>query len=354
MVQIPATLLGIPLIFAWGILLSGLIIGQEASFMFLTLSSYILFAFIPAQASQVYLLDALPISRRALFAGLVLPALVLLGAGYSTGTLVKSRSRTAAMVEFQTERTRLFPRGAQEHETVRVPYIATRVAWTREAPLLEAPWGETHPAWSETLVRDGSLRLYSPYATPEKATPAFHALMISRALEHIYGRHISPDEIQQRYLENDHGAASLVSGLSTLLTDHPDLGTPLGPRLAPLYFMITTLLFLVMVAIYTRALRANVSNTGRKVAMFSILGAIFFLHVLQLTLAMAGLLEIDVLGGMAQVESFHLVNLLPGGQVSLWVLCLLITTLGYGWAESRFRRIEAPLGSLCSSSSEDL
>jgi hypothetical protein len=354
MVQVPATLLGIPVIFAWGLLLSGLIISQEASFMFLTLSSYILFAFVPAQASQIYLLDALPISRRALFAGLVLPALVILGAGYSTGALVKSRSRPAAMVELQAERTRLFPRGAQEHATVRVPYIATRIAWTREAPILEAPWGETHPAWSETLVRDGSLRLYSPYATPEKATPAFQALMISRALNHIYGRHISPDEIQERYLENGHSDASLAGGLSTLLADYPDLGTPLSPRLAPLYFMITTLLFLLMVAIYTRALRANVTNTGRKVAMFSLLGAIFFLHVLQLTLAMANLLEIDVLGAMAQIGSFNLVNRLPGGQAGLWILCILITTLGYGWAESRFRRIEAPLGSLCRSNSEEL
>jgi hypothetical protein len=354
MIQIPATLMGVPVIFAWGMLLSGLIIGQEASFMFLTLSSYIMFAFIPAQASQIYLLDALPISRRALFAGLVLPALLILGAGYTTGALMKARSQPTAMVEFQSERTRLFPRIAQAHEAVRVPYIATRVAWSPEAPLLKAPWGETHPAWSETLTRDGSLRLYSPYATPEEATPAFHALMISRAVQHIYGRQISPDEIQQRYLQPGPGEASLTRGASTLLADYPDLGAPLGPRLAPLYFMITTLLFLVMVAIYLRAIRANVSNTGRKVAMFSLLGAIFFIHVVQLTLAMAGLLELDVLGGMAQVGNFHLVNRLPGGQTALWVLCLLITALGYRWSESRFLRIEAPVSPLCRSSSEEL
>jgi hypothetical protein len=352
--MIPPTLMGIPVIFTWGLLLSGVLIGPEVSFMFLTLSSYILFAFVPAQASQIYILDALPISRRALFSALVLPNLILLGAGYASGVLIGARAEPVPAMAYQADRTRLFPEDRHEQPLVRVSYAACRMTWSGEVPLITSPWGETHPAWSEPLFKNGSVQLYSPFATRQESSSEFQALMISRAIHHVYGHAIAPDEIQRRYLEDDHGRFTLEREISTLLTDYPQLGTPLSPRPASIYFLVVTLIYLLMVAIYTRALRTDFGNLGRKVFMFSLMGAILLLHVVQLTLAMAGLLQIDVLGGLMLIGSLYLEANVPGGLIGLWVACLLLTLIGYRWAESRFQRIEAPMGPLCRGGGEAL
>ena len=58
--------------------------------------------------------------------------------------------------------------------------------------------------------------------------------------------------------------------------------------------------------------------------------------------------------GLLLIGSLYLEANVPGGLIGLWVVCLLLTLIGYRWAESRFQRIEAPMGPLCGGGGEAL
>jgi len=348
LVQFPTVILGVPLTIAWGVLLSGFLIGQKAGALFLTLSAYILFAFVPALLAQVHLLDPLPVSRRHLFASAVFPGLLLLSLGYGLGIAAQEMRPSVPAVEYQTARSRLYPEVRTERPVLRVPMVACRITWMENVPVLTSPWGEEHPAWSQPILKEGRLRFYSPYGTSEAASPRFVALQISRAIAAVYGASIPPEEIRRRYLEPDTTEpGSLASGGNSLHADFPQLGEPVQAPQAPVFLTFTGLLLLVMVSLYTRALRATVSNTGRKVAMFSLLGAVFLLQVIQLALGAMGLLDIDLAAGAAQIGTHTLAATVPGGVLSLWLGGGLLFWGAYLLAERRFQRIEAPVGPIC-------
>jgi len=336
------------MIIAWGILLSGFFIGQKVGVLFLTLSAYLLFAFVPALLAQVHILDPLPVSRRHLFASAVFPGLLLLSLGYGLGIAAQELRPPAPAVEYQAARSRLYPEIETDQPALRVPMVACRITWMGNVPILTSPWGEAHPAWSQPILKGGRLKFYSPYWTSETASPRFVALQISRAIEGVYGVAIPPGDIRRRYLDPDTPeSGSLESGRNSLHADFPQLGAPVQAPQAPVFLTITGLLLLAMIALYSRALRATVSNRGRKVAMFSLLGALFVLQAIELALGVMGLLDIDLAAGAAQIGAISLAAVVPGGAFSLWVGGGMLFWGAYLLAERYFQRVEAPVGPFC-------
>ncbi len=184
-------------------------------FLYLPFGSYMLFAGIGILTYNLYRLDSLPVSRRTILAVLMLPGLIAFSAGYATGSWARSTaSDPSPMVDFKVLQTRVevdlhegANAGPRELETmvwVEVDSSFMGATLTGEPPTLTSPWGESHEAWSEELFKGTSALLYNPYNTSEETSADFEALMLSRAIEDIYGQSISPDELRDRYFVVEH------------------------------------------------------------------------------------------------------------------------------------------------------
>ena len=112
---------------------------------------YLLLAFVGPSMNQFHQLDPLPISRRLLFAVLTLPGLLALIASYGAGRIgVALVERPTELVEYRID---------ERGQYVWVPERFLEVAWGGETPILDAPWGESHPAWSLPLFRGSRARV---------------------------------------------------------------------------------------------------------------------------------------------------------------------------------------------------
>jgi len=148
-----------------------------------------------------------------------------------------------------------------------VPYDAVKIAWDGRVPDAEAPWGESHKAWSRQLIFASPARMYSPYSTPPGSSVDFVAWQMSRAVEAVYGETIPPDELKERYLrERTAGGAALIPERLHLAADYSRL-RPIraaGP-VFPVVLGLSFALWMLSLAVYFQAFRAGVSN-GKRIA----------------------------------------------------------------------------------------
>jgi hypothetical protein len=348
LIEIPALLaFGYPFIAIWGVMISGMIFSESFWCWMLILTAYLLFAFLPAPMMQLYVFDPLPVSRRRLFACIVLPVLLLLSLGHGAGWIAgRLLDEPAPRVKFQEAVSEsLVPPYPLQPAMVRVPVEHCRIAWNGRPPDNDSPWGESHPPWTIPLIRGGNAVLYSPFSTPEGSSPEFVALQISRAVETVYGRSVPPSEIMARYLEVDDGGTVVPSkaGGLTLRHDYPDLVEPRRVTSFPLYMLLTTVLYLFTSCVYLRSCRVTVSHRRRLVLFFALLGSMFALHLALTALFLTRVVRETVVSGLLKIFAKWLTEVLPGGTVGVWIVCALLFWGTYRTAESEFERIEAPL-----------
>lgn len=329
--------------FPWVVLAGALAAGvlsiwaplEDIRFWYIPLYIYMLFMSVPAVMEQLAHLDPWPISRRRLFAVMVLPALAAFLFGYGVGWLgLRSTDASRDLIEYRASPN-------DPHFYLYVPIGRNEIAWDGEAPAITAPWGESHPAWTAPLFAGSTVHIYSRFHTPEGSSLRFVAWQISRAVKAIYGRRIPPAEIQERYLEVRGDIVALRGEKLPLLTDYPDL-EPLSA--GPLFLALTLLTvipWLLVVALYAAAFRAGISDWVRKALWIGLLVAALGIIAGTLALAVAQVMEPWASRGLIEILIRKL-GTTSWGVALAWLVSVGCLLGAYRLAEGVFRRAELP------------
>jgi hypothetical protein len=181
--------------------------------------------------TKLFIVDPLPLSRRRIFAVLMVPPLlvvILVYVGVAAGLRVAGL--TGPQVEF---------RKAGDHNCVVVPNNYWEVAWDGKLPVFESPQGESvSPCCGLRLFPGLSALVYKPYHTPSDASPELVAWQLSRAVEAVYGVSFPAQELRERYLVlADDGSVAPREGGLTLLADYPGLEQPRYKTAFPLVLL---------------------------------------------------------------------------------------------------------------------
>jgi hypothetical protein len=321
-----------------GFLLSGVLGAWEPDadlrLWAVTMTIYMLLAFFGPLTFRLPILDPLPISRRHLFALLVLPAVLGLILGYAAGWL------TQKLFGDPTETVRY--RVEMPYYWVSVPYAYLEVAWDGEVPALTSPWGESHPASSSPLFRGSKALLYSPFNTPEESSADFEALLTSRAIERVHGLSIPYQEILERYLkvEGDRVVGLQPGGL-TLAQDYPDLRRPVSRILFPTLLTLVVVPWFLLLAVVLRTFRANLGDRTRQVTFWSLLGLLLAAMIGQMVTTFTGLARPDVLRGTLEVV-LRKIDSSATAAVALTLVCLASMIVSYLLAQRQFVNAEIP------------
>lgn len=357
------------------VLAGGLDLWRDAShlrFLYLPLGCYMLFAGIGVVTYNLYRVDSIPVSRRTILAVLTLPGLFFYCVGYAAGWWVRTEGRDSrplvtynvrqASVEIDRhEDPDTQPRETHTSVWVEVDPSFMGVSLSGQVPTLTTPAGESHEAWSEPALRGTTPIVYNPYNTSEETTPDFEAVMLSRAIEDVYGETIAPQELRDRYfvVEGDK-----VVGLQTsrsvaarareggpraepadrfpLLEDFPDLRAPASGPETPIYMVFVLVPWFLLTALFFRALRATHSLkyvrriywVGLALPMLAMLAQVF-LSVFRILSPDAGRAFLTV--------AIRSLGATPTLWVATWAICLVAIGLSYWLALRQFERSEIPV-----------
>lgn len=332
-------LLGAPLVVAFGMSLGGALLAlggtglNELRFLYIPMTTYMLFSLVGPRLASLHHLDALPLSRRPLVAALLLPHLLLLCAGYGLGVAVASGARSRLeYVNFEKRESGF---------EVTVPLRVYRFARGGEVPLADSPWGETHAPEPLALFGGSGAVVYSPYSAPPGSSLRFVALQISRAVEAVYGASIPAETIEERYLGGlaDGSVVPKRDGL-TLRDDYPTLKARSGP-VFPVLLMLTAVPWLLLTALLLRAYRAGAREWMRQAVMWGSLALMLFLFVGVSLLATVDLIRPWAVRALVEIPVMRL-GQTAGGTLLVWLTAVLSLSAAYLLAGSQFRRMEIP------------
>ena len=338
-------------------------------FLYIPFGSYMLFAGIGVLAYNLYRLDSLPLSRRTVLMVLTVPGLFFYCTGYAIGWWARTTSPNASpLVNFNVRQTRVEldlqegvearPRELRTMTWVEVDPSFMGATLSGDVPTLTSPWGESHLAWSEELFRGSKARLFNPYNTAEETSADFEALMLSRAIEDVYGSSISPAELRDRYfvVENNQvvgiqGSQESTADLGVIEPggrsssrpheDYPQLeAPPPGPE-TPVYMLLVLAPWLLLTALFMRSFKANHSSkyirgiywAGLAIPMLGLLSQVF--------------LEIFGLYSHAAGQGFLAIFIRslgtsPGSWLLTWMVAVATILACYWLALSRFQGAEIP------------
>jgi len=304
-------------------------------YTYILLTAYLLMGFLAGPLSRLHIVDTLPISRRRLFALLVLPALVAVALGYAGARIsLGIAGETKELVDFPDCETR---------RCIRVPISSCEIAWDGAPPANEAPWGEAHEPWTVPLYRGSKVLLYSPFSAPADCTPEFFARQASRAIAAVYDGTVAPEEFRSRYLDPAaEPRIALRVEEARLRADFPDLRPRSKGPLFPVIFMQTSVIWLLAVAVYLRGARRIRREGARKVLLGGIMAVLLALHILQFVAFIGDYMSDWVMAGFLEIQVRHATAALPGGALAVWVLCGLLLGAAYQLALGQFRRLELP------------
>jgi len=306
---------------------------RDLRFLYVPMTVYMLFALVGPRLGSLHQVDPLPVPRRLLFAGLVLPSTMIFLAAYGAGVLAVSwLAPRTEMVDF---------RKYDEGWTLTAPLRVYRVAWDGNAPQVGSPWGESHPADGAALIRGTRPTLFNPYSAPPGSSARFVALQASRAAEAVYGVSIPPEEIERRYLET--GPDGAVSGRGESLplrAERPGLSTRSGP-ITMVLFLLVGVPWTLLVALLLRAYRAGMREWMRQSIVWGSLGVLLAIWLVETLGMMTGLTEPWLVRAAAEIPTFRL-----GGTTAGTAAVVGIAALGflaaYRIAEVQFLRMEIP------------
>ena len=283
-----------------------------------------------AGAVKLHLLDPLPISRKTIFAYLVLPSMLFSFLSYGLGAVTgKGAVGGDSLVEYEERRY-------DSELDVRVPMEFWELGRDGVPAPLEPCCDQPHAAWSVSFFKGTDLVLYNPYHAPADSSPEFVAHQFSRAAEAVYGRQIPTRDLLARYFERrPDGGTTLKTGKFNLLDDYPGL-RPVGwgGRLAAVLSVIgvTWLLYLSVVLRlgHARLLLGHV---------VLVLISVISLFTMIWTSNRGYTAEWKISAG-AGILLRNLTGALPGSAVTLWVIAVLAILGCYVLARAQFVRME--------------
>jgi hypothetical protein len=286
-----------------------------------------------AAMAKAPLLDALPISRRLIFAYLVLPGLTVAFLGYTLGMVTgKGMFGNRPLVEYRDMR-------ADPNLDVRVPLEFWEIGRGAAAtPALEECCDKPYAAWSVSLLKGTDVVLHNPYHAPADSSPAFVAGQFGRAIEDVYGVQIPAEELQGRYFgARTGGGTELRDDPLNLLEVYPGLMATEWSRSLPSVILAIGLIWLLYLAAgFSR--RPGTVLTGHFV--LTVIAALSLLTLIWIT--KAGYTSEWKISAFAGIIARKVADLLPGSTTTLWGIVALALTGCYFLAESRFRRHELP------------
>lgn len=313
---------------AWGM--------SEGQFLlFLPMTWYLLLVSLPMEMGRFHVLDALPLSRRRLFAAWVGPTWAVVVAGYLLGVAVGDRYEPRReLLMFASFRPGAPP-------TLLVPLTSWELAWDGQVPPATAPWGETQTPVSQPLWRGGRPVFYKPFSTPAGSSERFVAWQIARAAAAVYGASLDPEELRSRYLATDGGGQVTLSTPSlSLVRDHPALRPVARGPLMPLVMLLVGVPWALLLALALRLHRPGVTARARRIGLVGIPAGIMAVHVAGVALAMSHVLDYDGLSATVVILTRRLGAALPGGAWGLWVAALAVLAMVWWWVAGQFARIE--------------
>ena len=155
--------------------------------------------FVSQSVRRLYRIDYLPVSRSVVYYSVVGFMAIPAGLGILTGYLVDYRLNESPT-----------PAVCYCDHTVRVPYVAWKIAWDGKVPKVSSSWGETYTPYSHRIVKYWfDVAVYNPFETgkpcesghrPEsgkESSPEFIALQIDRAVARVH----SPEEVSPRVID---------------------------------------------------------------------------------------------------------------------------------------------------------
>jgi len=316
----------------------GAIKGDDAiRFSLLFITSYAMLAFGGLPARRLYVFDALPLSRRFIFAIVYLHLVLLLGLGYGVGRIVADRAESERELISYVER--------DDHYYVLVPLRNGGIALNGNPPAATSTWGESHEVWSREVWSGRSGVVHSKFSTPPGSSREFVALQISRAVKDIYGEELSPEEVSVRYLAIDAAGRVVPAGFElTLKGDHPEWSVLSHGPVFPVMMLAVCGMWLLALSSYLGSLRPGFTEKQRKGRFWWGMVVLMGLHLMQFVLMFTETLDHWFLSGFWMIAIGELTERLPGGAVSVWILCGLTLFLLYKMAERRFVRVESVPG----------
>jgi hypothetical protein len=336
--SLPMTLFGIPGLLFFGLILAGVFDAFDddgsAAFQWIVvpITVYMLLAFFAKPIKSLPLVDPLPVARPLLFAILAVPSVVLLCAGYGAGRLIVSSYGPNRGVDFTVV--------SSNCSGILVPYSLLRIAWNGEPPPIETPWGERHEPWQTPLYRGCRAVLYSPYCSRDTtASTEFVAQRTSLATEALYGARVPEAEIQARYLNA--GMTRL-----TFRPHDPNLRIQHAWTTFPVLMLLVCCSWFISVAIYMRTFRGGVGDGVRKWTLVGLLVVLMALHIVQFVPFVLDITKPWIISAFWQIGARALVQVLPGGALTLWILCTGVIALFYWVAQRQFARAEFQVSSI--------
>jgi len=325
----PSSIMGYPVMLAAGFGLSGFkyaaVGGEAVRFMLIAITSYVFVAFTGLIPRRLFKVDPWPVTRARVFAASVIPFVLALSIGYMVGVVwgdSKEASRELVqMVPFEA--------GEPAH-FVRIPVANCEIAGDGAPPVVRAPWGEEAQPGPMYLWEDGGAAVYSPFAVERTSSPEFVAYQLSRAIRAVYGAEIPADELQSRYFTRaPDGGTRVKEGGVSLRADYTDLRRLRTGPAYPVIMLVMHVLWLVPLIVTYRPLRAGIRERVKKGAFIAMLVLLMGVHMAQYLLVVSHRLDVFAASGAAMIFIRELPGRLPGGEVTVWALCILLCGLLY-------------------------
>lgn len=324
-------LLAITMIYAVALADGGqLIFDNEVRFLFLPLTVYMLLAVTPVVLNQLFFVDNLPVGRKVLFRYLVGPPLTVL-------LLALLFVEVAHQGEVQGRVVYEYSKRGEFYMTT-VPDRFWK-ATDQSTTTIVAPWGESHEAFDDKILKGMTTHLYSPFSTPRESSPRFVAWQLSRAVEEVYGRTISVAEIEAQLTVDQAGRVVPREEGLAFLADSSLRARSKGP-VGPLLYGVTLTMWFLLLAYFLGTYRIGIPEAQRKRAMMLIFGSLLGFLVLQVGLAILDYFEPDMVVRYLEIRMMELAQN-PAAVGLLWLACL--SAVGGSWFVARrvFERVEA-------------
>jgi len=329
--------IGYPAILVLGAALSGVFSVQNEDgalrFDLIVISAYMILAFFGGLTTHLDRVDNLPLSRRKLLAMFMVPPVLALVAGYGIGLGVIAALGPRDLIQLHpAECCGTF---------VTLPSARCGIAWDGRVPANEAPWGESHVAWSAPLYRGSRARVYSPFSSSEPPSAKYMAWQIGRATEAVYDRTVPEEEILSRYLETGpSGRVTPVAAGMSLRRDFPGLRARSAGPAFPILMLLVCVPGFLLSALYLRAFRAQRGQHTRNYVLWALLLVLLIVHMAQYVLLATGFMKTWVFEGVFEIAIRKLGGAFPASAAAVWILSGLFIYLAYRTAERAFDRIE--------------
>jgi hypothetical protein len=273
--------------------------------------------------------DALPISRRVLWAHSVGPIIVSAFVGVSI-----------ALVIFAIN-PRPFTQIAYSGCCVEVPWDYLELSRDGRTPSVIAAWGESFTPKAHPLWRGWAISLYDPYEVGPESSPRFVEYQMRRAVEAVYGIQVPDELLSPQYEVPSNIAGGAERGAFTLDLTRGRTSEDRN-RFASVALLVLT--FLCTAMMLTAMLQFG-SSVHRKFFKWASIGGVILVVVIAIAISIARLLgftEVWYVGALISIGIRSLAHWLPLPTTGLWFLCVTFWAGAYLILQRVFCTIEFP------------